>query len=154
VCALLAIAVLGAAGCGVEEHVNDQRRSPSARVSVIVEDKAVSVQPRELGVGPEPSSQLPQNREVEQPRLKRRQIPLDVVMVAANHTENYAKLVVSGPETNVTSEPLVANGNGSLETSLKPGAYTIRAAGIPGAKPAHLLVGSYRVSSENDVLLP
>jgi hypothetical protein len=152
-CALLAVVVLGGAGCGVEEHVNNPRPSPSARVSVIVTDDSVSVQPKQVGVGPEPSSQIPQNREIEQPRV-RSQRPLDVTMVAANLTDTGSKLVVQGPDTDVTSGPLVANGNASLQTSLPAGAYTIRAAGLPGAKPAHLLVGSYRVSSENDLLLP
>jgi hypothetical protein len=41
-----------------------------------------------------------------------------------------------------------------MQTSLRPGTYTISAAGFPGTKPARLTVGSYRASSENDVLLP
>jgi hypothetical protein len=152
-CALLAIVALAAAGCGVEEHANDPRPTPSARVSVIVTDNSVSVQPKEIGVGPEPASQIPQNRDVSQPRVPSNR-PLDVIMVAANLTDNNAKLVVRGPGTDVTSGPLVANANASLEAPLKAGTYTIRAAGIPRAKPTRLTVGNYRTSSENDVLLP
>lgn len=152
-CALLAILALGAAGCGVEEHPNEQRPTPSARVSVIVTDAGVSVQPREVGVGPEPTSQLPQNRDAKQPRLHSSR-PLDVVMVAANLTDRRSELIVHGPDTEASLENLFANSNGSLEAALRPGTYTISAAGIPRAKPARLLVGSYRGSSENDVLLP
>jgi hypothetical protein len=144
---------LGAAGCGVEEHPNVQRPSPSARVSVIVTDDSVSIQPRQIGVGPEPGSQLPQNRGAGQPPLRQRR-PLDVVLVAANLTEDDSKLVVRGPGTEVTSGPLVANANASLQTALPAGTYTISAAGVPRARPARLVVGNYRVSSENDVLLP
>jgi hypothetical protein len=152
-CALLAILALAAAGCGVEEHPNEQRPSPSARVSVIVNDSGVSVQPGAIGVGPEPTSQLPQNRDVKQPRFRATR-PLDVVLVAANLTDRNSELVIRGPGTEDSLEELFANSNGSLETSLRPGTYRISAAGIPGAKPAHLTVGSYRASSQNDVLLP
>jgi hypothetical protein len=152
-CALLAIVALGAAGCGVEEHANDPRPTPSARVSVILTDTSVSVQPKQVGVGPEPASQIPQNRNVSQPRTHSGR-PLDVVMVAANLTDKGAKLIVRGPGTHVVSGPVVANGNASLGAQLKAGTYTIAAAGIPGAKPTRLVVGNYRTSSENDVLLP
>ncbi len=49
---------------------------------------------------------------------------------------------------------MVANANGSVEAALKAGTYTIQAAGIPSAKPTRLIVGDYRTSSSNDVLLP
>ena len=75
-------------------------------------------------------------------------------MVAANLTDKGAKLVVRGPGTRVTSGPLIANGNASLEASLKAGTYTISAAGIPGAKPTRLIVGNFRTSSSNNLLLP
>src|SRR5262249_14899830 len=97
-CALLAILALGAAGCGVQEHPNEQRPSPSARVSVIVSDSGVSVTPTEVGVGPEPNNTLPQNRDVKQPRLREGR-PLNVVMVAANLTDHDSELVVRGPGT-------------------------------------------------------
>jgi hypothetical protein len=145
--------MLGAAGCGVEEHVNNPRPSPSARVSVVVTDDSVTVQPKQIAVGPEPAGQIPQNRAVEQPPV-RSKTPLDVALVAANLTDTGSKLVVRGRGTRVTSGPLVANGNASLQTSLAAGTYTISAAGLPDAKPGRLLVGSFRTSSENDVLLP
>ncbi len=152
-CALLAAVALGAAGCGVEEHANEPRPGPPSRVSVVVTEDSVSVQPTRIAVGPEPASQIPQNREVGQPRV-RSKAPLDLALVAANLTDTSSKLVVRGRGTEVTSGPLVANGNASLQTALPAGLYTISAAGLPGAEPAHLLVGTYRTSSENDLLLP
>jgi hypothetical protein len=150
---LLAIVALGAAGCGVQEHVNEPRPTPSARVSVVVTDTSVSVQPKQVGVGPEHASQIPQNRDVSQPRVHSSR-PLDVIIVAANLTDNDAKLVIRGPGTRVVSGPMIANSNGSVEAALRAGTYTIQAAGIPSAKATRLTVGDYRTSSSNDVLLP
>ena len=75
-------------------------------------------------------------------------------MVAANLTDKDAKLVIRGPGTRIVSGPMIANANGSVEAALKAGTYTIQAAGIPSAKPTRLIVGDYRTSSSNDVLLP
>lgn len=152
-CALLAIVALAATGCGVQEHPNEQRPSPSARVSVVVTDSGVSVQPKEVGVGPEPKSQLPQNHDAKQPRFHAGG-PLDVVMVAANLTDTDSEIVVRGNGTEKSLENLYGNSNGSFEAALRPGTYTISASGIPRAKSARLLIGDYRASSENDVLLP
>ena len=58
-----------------------------------------------------------------------------------------------GPR-DASSGPLVANGNGTLQAELPTGTYTLTAADIPAARPAHLVVGPYRASSQNDVLLP
>ena len=61
--------------------------------------------------------------------------------------------MINGPKDAV-SGPLVANGNGSLLTSLPAGVYRVSAADVPSAKPVRFAVGSYRTSSENDLLLP
>jgi hypothetical protein len=83
----------------------------------------------------------------------RSKAPLDVVFVAANLTPAESKLIVRGP-ANATSRRLVSSGNVSLLAALPTGAYTIRAANLPRARPAHFVVGPYRSSSQNDVLLP
>jgi hypothetical protein len=153
VCALLGTVALGAAGCGVEEHANEPRTASATRISVSVTEDTVTVQPTRIAVGPEPATQIPQNREVEQPQVRSRR-PLDVVLVAANLTDFNSKLVVRGSRTEAISGPLVANGNASLQTALPSGVYRVSAAGLPGAEPAQLVVGTYRTSSENDVLLP
>jgi hypothetical protein len=150
-CALGALA-LSAAGCGAQEHPNEARRQPPTRVSVTLTPRAITVQPPRIAVGPEPSQQIPQNQHAGQPE-DRSKAPLDVVFVAANLTNSDSKLELHGPK-NATSGPLVANGNGSFQASLPTGAYTVRAAGIAGAKPVHFTIGPYRSSSQNDVLLP
>jgi hypothetical protein len=151
-CGVVAAIALIVAGCGAQEHPNEARTQPPTRVSVTLTPRAITVQPPRIAVGPEPSQQIPQNQHAGQPAV-RSNAPLDVVFVAANLTNSSSKLELHGPK-NATSGPLVANGNGSFQTSLPTGAYTVRAAGITGAKPVHFTVGPYRSSSHNDVLFP
>lgn len=152
VCGLAALSLLGA-GCGVEEHANDPRPQPSTRVSVTVGEEEVNVQPGRIAVASEPSQQIPQNVDTEQPRV-RSNAPVEVILVAANLTDVDSRLEVRGAGVNATSKPLVANGAITLQAQLPTGVYSVRAADIPGAKPGRLVVGPYRTSSENDLLLP
>jgi hypothetical protein len=143
---------LAGLGCGAEEHVNEPRPSPPTRVSVAVHTDSITVQPSRIGFGPERTKLIQQNRKQAQPPIHTNK-PLDIVFVTANLTETDSNLEIHGPR-DVTSNPLVANGNSSYLTSLPTGSYTVTAADIPGAKAAKLLVGPYRASSQNDVLLP
>lgn len=150
---VLGTAALIGAGCGAEEHVNDPRPQPPTRVSVAISEDAITVQPPRIAIGPEPTQQIPQNVHVEQPQV-RSQAPLDVVLVAANLTDVDSRLEVRGGGTDFNSEPLYANSNVTLPTILPTGVYMVSAADMPSAKPARLVVGPFRSSSENDVLLP
>ncbi len=150
-CALGALALI-VAGCGAEERVNNPRPQPPTHVSVSVTEGEVTVQPERIAVGPEPTQQIPQNEDVEQPTV-RSNAPLSVLIVAANLTDVRSRLVLRGPK-DASSGALVPNGNGTLLTDLPTGAYEIVAAGLPDAKPARLVVGPYRTSSDNDILLP
>jgi hypothetical protein len=151
--ALAAAAALLAAGCGVEEHANEPRPQPSTRISVTVGEDEIKVQPARIAVGSEPSQQIPQNVDTEQPRV-RSNAPLEVVLVAANLTDVDSRLELRGAGANTTSKPLIANGAITLQAQLPTGVYSVRAPGIPDAKPGRLVVGPYRTSSENDLLLP
>ncbi len=151
-CSLGAVALLGA-GCGASEHVNDPRPQPPTRISVTIGEDAVTVQPRRIAVGPEPTQQIPQNQHAGQPRV-RSDAPLNVVFVAANLTDLDSRLEVRGNGKDLSSEPLYANAGVTLQSILPTGVYSVSATGIPAAKPAKLVVGPYRTSSENDLLLP
>lgn len=151
--ALAVVIALALAGCGAEEHPNEARPQPPTRISVAIVGDRITVQPPRVGIGPEPGQQIPQNVGAEQPPV-RGGAPLDVVFVAANLTDVDSRLEVRGAKAEATSRPLVANGTISLETRLPTGVYAVSAADIPGAKAAKLVVGPYRSSSENDVLLP
>jgi hypothetical protein len=151
-CSLAAVALLGA-GCGAEEHPNEPRPQPPTRISVAVSDGEITVQPSRIAVGPEPTQQIPQNQHVEQP-VVRSNAPLNVVLVAANLTTVDSHLQVRGGNKDLSSQPLYAGSNVTLQAILPTGVYQVSAAGIPDAKPAKLVVGPRRTSSENDLLLP
>ncbi len=144
--------VLVAGGCGVEEHANDPRPSPPVRISVTLNTSAVTITPAAVGIGPERSQQIPQNRRHRQPPIRTKS-PLVVTFVIANLTSYESHLEIRGPRK-ATSETIVANGAGTFQAELPTGTYTLSAADIPAASSAHLIVGPYRASSQNDVLLP
>jgi hypothetical protein len=152
--ACLGALALTAAGCGAETHENAERPAVSTRISVAVTDNSITVQPNRVGIGAEnpPTQQIPQNHDASQPQRKG-DGPLTVAIVAANLTDSKTKLVLRGP-SEASLDPLVANGNGTLVTDLDEGIYTVTATGLTKAAPAKLTVGSYRTSSQNDVLLP
>jgi hypothetical protein len=142
---------LAALGCGAEEHANTPRTSAPVRVSVAIAQDSITVTPSKIGRR-EKTKLIQQNQNQAQPDI-RTNAPLTVVFVSANLTRTDSKLEIRGPK-DATSGLLVANGNSSYQTALPTGSYTISAADIPGAKSAKLLVGPYRASSQNDVLLP
>ena len=149
---MLGALALATAGCGAQENANEPRPQPPTRVSVTITPRAITVEPPRIAIGPEPNQQIPQNVHAGQPPIDS-DAPVDVVFVTANLTDFDSKLEVRGPR-NDSSELLVANGNGTMLTSLPTGAYTVGAADIPGAEPARFTVGPYRTSSQNDLLLP
>jgi len=140
-------------GCGESRHANQQRPNVSTRVSVTVNDREVIVQPGEIGKRAEPTQEIPQNVEHPEPPIKTTK-PLDITFVAANQTARDMKLKVRGRGKEDESETIYARSPGSFQVSLPTGSYTLTAVGMPGARPAHLTVGRYRASSQNDVLLP
>ncbi len=151
-CTFAAVALLGT-GCGAEQHANDPRPQPPTRISVAISEDGITVQPPRIAVGPEPTQQIPQNQHAGQPRVHSN-APLNVVFVAANLTGSDSHLQVRGGSKDFSSQPLYANSNVTMQTILPTGVYRVSAAGVPGAKPAKLVVGPYRTSSENDLLLP
>jgi hypothetical protein len=151
--AALAAAALAVAGCGAETHPNHPRPQSPTRVSVTISDHKVIVAPTEIGFGKEKTQQIPQNQNQPQPVIKGDEGPLDVIFVAANQSDTDSHLEIDGPKE-ATSEAFPASSPGTFQTELPAGNYTISASDIPGAKPAKLVVGSIRTSSENDVLLP
>ncbi len=148
--------LLGAAalliGCGESRHANEQRPQVSSRVSVTISPKQVIVQPTKIAFGPEQHQVIPQNQDHAQPPIKTKK-PLDVTLVAANQTPTDTQLKISGGKE-AESPTIYARSPGTFGVELPAGSYTITAVNMPEARPAHLTVGSYRASSQNDVLLP
>ena len=142
-----------AAGCGAETHPNEQRPEPPLRVSVTITPKAVTVQPAAVGVGQARTQQIPQNQDHPQPEIKGDHGPLTVSIVIANQTRTDSKLELRGPR-DVSSVAIPAGSPATLQTDLPTGTYVLGAADIPGARSGKLVVGNFRASSQNDVLLP
>lgn len=140
------------AGCGESRHANQQRPQGSTRVSVVVNSGEVIVQPAKIAFGPERNQQIPQNQNHTQPTVKSKE-PLNVTLVTANQTPEDIQLKIRG-DKEAESGTIYAHSPGSFGVSLPTGSYTISAAGMPEAQAAHLAVGSYRASSQNNVLLP
>jgi hypothetical protein len=140
------------AGCGEDRHANEQRPNVSTRISVTISPKELIVQPLQIGMRAETTQEIPQNENDPEPPIKTDK-PLDVTIVVANQTPTDTKLRIGGAKEDET-DTVFARSPGSFQVDLPAGAYTISAVGLPGARPAHLKVGKYRASSQNDVLLP
>lgn len=152
IASLIGAIALPAGGCGESRHANQQRPKGSTRVSVTISPKEVIVQPTSIGIGVEKFQEIPQNQGHPAPPLKA-DGPLDVAFVTANQTPKDAKLRIRGAKE-AESDTVFARSPGTFQVSLPAGSYTISVAGMPGARPAHLTVGRYRASSQNDVLEP
>jgi hypothetical protein len=149
VVALVATAAL-LIGCGESRHANEQRPQVSTRVSVTINSDEVIVQPVKIAMGREKFQEIPQNEDHPEPPLKNGGGPLDVTFVAANQTPTDVRLKIRGEKP----QTVFARSPGSFQVDLPAGSYTITALGLPEARPARLTVGSYRASSQNDVLTP
>ncbi len=152
VAGILGALAIAAAGCGAQSHPNDPRPQAPLQVSVSIGPKEVTVQPGRIAVGPARTQQIPQNQNHAQPPI-RTEAPATVRIVASNRTGSDTRLEIRGPR-DASSGPIPANSPGTLQADLPSGTYVIAAAGIPGARKGKLVVGPYRASSENDVLLP
>lgn len=148
----LAVGLLGF-GCGPESHPNDPRPPTAVEVSVSITEGEISAQPSRVGEG-EKGAALTQNEGEEEPEADPK-APLVVDFTTINTTTTDTTLEIRGSGGfEKRSGPIVANGTNVFKVGLPNGHYTLEAADLPGAKPAPFFVGSARVSSQNDLLLP
>jgi len=141
-----------AAGCGAETHSNDPRPQVALQVSVTIGSEEILVQPPAVGVDAARTQQIPQNQNHPQPPI-RTKAPATVKFIVSNQTGADTRLEIRGPR-DASSGPIPAHSPGTLQTELPTGTYAIAAQGSQGARIGKLVVGPYRASSENDVLLP
>jgi hypothetical protein len=139
-------------GCGESRHDNEQRPQVSTQVSVTISPTQVIVQPVKIGMEAEEFQEIPQNQGHPEPPIKTKR-PLDITLIAANQTGTDTRLKIEGRKEDET-ETVFARSPGKFQVDLPAGSYTISAMDLPKARPAHLTVGRYRASSQNDVLLP
>jgi hypothetical protein len=123
------ILALAAAGCGSDDHPNEPRRPAPFEVSALVGEKRVVVSPREFGAGL-------------------------AVFSISNQTDDVAQLALEGP-TDAVSEPIEPGGaSDTFKVPVQEGAYEVSAGEESGARPAQLLIGPERKSSQNELMLP
>jgi hypothetical protein len=149
---LIGALALLAAGCGESRHENEQRPQVSTHVSVTIGSKELIVQPVKIGANGARSEQIPQNENHAQPATHSKG-PLNVTFVVANQTTTDTKLMIRGGK-DAKSEIVYGHSPASFQANLPTGSYTITAVNLPDSQPASFTVGSYRASSQNDVLLP
>jgi hypothetical protein len=141
-----------AAGCGSESHPNNPRPPLAAEVTVSISDSTVSAEPGAVGTKSANDANLTGNQE-KQPEADP-DAPLVVNFTIVNMTNTDTQLDIRGSELRKSSGPVVARGNNVFKVAMPTGTYKLEAADLPGATPASFEVGSKRVSSQNDLLLP
>jgi hypothetical protein len=121
-------------GCGSGTHFkNDQRPPVPVQLTGVVRDDEVTVSPSRVGGGP-------------------------VILIVDNQTDKPHTITLEGGGKTDTVGPVNPADTATLQQTLKPGEYTIRA-GSPKAEsreiaPGKLTVGEDRSSSSNELLLP
>jgi len=126
--ALLAIAAVATfAGCGSEDHPNEQRPASPVELSARIDDGKVVVAPDEVGAG------------------------LAVVTIS-NQSRDDVELAFEGP-TNGGTSTVAAGGVGTIKLDLEQGDYEI-ASDVSSIDSGTLTVGEPRESAQNDLLLP
>lgn len=146
---------LAAGGCGESRHPNQQRPQVSTRVSVTITDGAVVVEPSKVATGPEKSQQIAQNQNHPQGEIRHSKAPLDVTFVVANQTGHPTAVKVRGAGHEVESASIGPRSPETFAAELPAGSYAVTATGVSGsAGSSRLEVGTYRASSQNDLLLP
>ncbi len=150
------LAAIGAlalpAGCGTESHPNDPRPPLATEVTVSITDSTISAQPTAVGLKSANDANLSGNQQ-KQPEADPN-APLVVNFTIVNTTDTDTRLDIRGGGLRKSSGPLVAGGNGVYKIAMPTGHYTLEAADLPSAKSAQFTVGTKRVSSQNDLLLP
>jgi hypothetical protein len=125
----LAVLAFAAAGCGSDDHPNEPRPPVPEEVSAKVGADRVVISPTEFGAGL-------------------------AVFSISNQTDDIVQLALEGP-TEAVSEPIQPGGvSDSFKVSMQEGAYEVSAGTDSGSRPAELVIGPQRKSSQNEVLLP
>jgi hypothetical protein len=125
----LALVVIVAAGCGGEDHPNKPRPPVPEEVSAKVGVDKVVVSPTRFGAGL-------------------------AVFSISNQTEDIVQLALEGP-TEAVSQPIEPGGvTDTFKVPMEEGAYEVSVGADSRSRPAELVIGPRRKSSQNELLLP
>lgn len=129
---LAAAALVG--GCGGGDKFKNNPRPPTpVQLTGVVTDKEVTISPKRVGAGP-------------------------VILLVSNQTDNARVITLEGGGTTDSVGPINPLDTATLQSTLKPGTYTVKAGSKQATKkeiaPGTLTVGQSRSSSSNQLLLP
>jgi len=121
------------AGCGQEDFKNESRPPTPISLTGVIQDRGVTVSPSSEGAG-----------------------PLEIKI--SNQTDEAHTVTLEGNEIKETVGPIQPQGTGTIQKTLTPGEYEVRA-GSPVATsqqipPAQLTIDDDRDSSSDRLLLP
>lgn len=121
------------AGCGQDDFKNEPRPAPSISLTGVIQDRGVTVSPSREGAG-----------------------ALEIKI--SNQTDEAHTVTLEGEEVEETVGPIQPQATGTIQKTLKPGSYEVRA-GSPVATtqeipPAQLTISEGRNSSSDRLLLP
>lgn len=126
------IALLGVAGCGSDDFVNDPRPPAPIQLTAKIDDRKVVVSPTEIDGEPIGAGLA--------------------TITIANLSDDEVQLTFDGPNEKSTA-PILAGGVADFKMTLEEGDYTVAADGSD-ASEAQLTVGPERESAQNELLLP
>ena len=131
---LLLVGAALLAGCGGSDKFENEPRPPvPIQLTGVVTDKQVTISPKKVGAGP-------------------------VILLVSNQTDAARVVTLEGEGTTDTVGPVPPLDTATLQSTLKPGTYTVKAgsktATVKEIEPGTLTVGESRSSSSNQLLLP
>jgi len=130
---LLAGAAAAIAGCGQEDFENRPRPPAPKVLTGVIQDRGVTVSPSTEGAG-------------------------SLEITISNQTDEAHTVTLEGETVEETVGPIQPQGTGTIQKTLKPGTYEVRA-GSPVATtqeipPAQLTIDRSRDDSNDRLLLP
>jgi len=122
------------AGCGGSDKFQNKPRPPAPiQLTGVVTDKEVTISPKRVGAGP-------------------------VILLVSNQTDKSHSITLEGGGTTDTVGPVNPLDTATLQSTLKPGTYTVKAGSKQAVEkeidPGTLTVGQARSSSSDQLLLP
>ena len=123
-------ALLMVAACGGAEERSSTLRPPSpVNVAVTISEKRVTVSPPKIGAW-------------------------QIALIVSNQASASHRLTLEGPRVRRSIGPINPADTGTLKVSVRPGEHDLSADGATGIRPARLVVGPKRPSSQNELLTP
>ena len=126
------IALLGAAGCGSDDFVNDPRPPAPIQLTAKIDDRKVVISPIKIDGEPIGAGLA--------------------TFTIANLSDDEVALTFEGPSERSTA-PILAGGVADFRMTLEEGDYVVAAEGSDAAE-AQFTVGPERESAQNELLLP